>query len=169
MSLTRTLPSLRTVFGLVFLASVVLLAAALYLQHRIGLDPCALCISQRIALLAAGLAAGLAWLHNPGRRGQCAWAVLMMLCALAGAGLAARQLWIQHLPADRVPACGPGIDYILEVFPWQEALALLLKGDGNCAEVSWTLLGISIAGWTLPAFLAIALAGLRAWWPRPAA
>ena len=156
------LPSMRAVFGLVFITSLGLMGFALYLQHRIGLDPCPLCISQRMALMAVGITALLAYLHNPARTGQRLWALLMGLFALAGAGLAARHLWIQHLPPEKVPACGPGIEYMFDVFPWHEALALLLQGDGNCAEVTWTWLGLSIPGWTLLAFLGIVAASLRA-------
>lgn len=159
------LPASRTLFGLVFLAMLGLMAFAWVLEHRLGLEPCPLCISQRIALVTAGLVALAAWLHRPGLAGRRAWGGLLSLCAALGAALASRQLWLQSLPADRVPACGPDLGYILEVFPWQEALTILLKGDGNCAEVDWTLLGLSIAGWTLIAFVGIALCGLRPWWP----
>lgn len=158
------LPTTRSLFGLVFLAAVALMIAAFVLEHVWQLKPCPLCISQRIALVFAGLAAGIAWLHHPARGGLRIWGTLIALFALAGAALAGRQVWLQSLPPDRVPACGPDVSYILEVFPWQEALALLLRGDGNCAEIDWTFLGLSIAGWTLPAFILIALIGLSPWW-----
>lgn len=158
------LPTTRSLFGLVFLAAVALMIAAFVLEHVWQLKPCPLCISQRIALVFAGLAAGIAWLHHPARDGLRIWGTLIALFALAGAALAGRQVWLQSLPPDRVPACGPDVSYILEVFPWQEALALLLRGDGNCAEIDWTFLGLSIAGWTLPAFILIALIGLSPWW-----
>lgn len=153
-----SLPSARLTFLLVVIASSALIAFALYLQHRIGLDPCPLCISQRIAVMAVGITALIACLHNPGRTGQRIWAGIMGLCALAGAGLAARHVWIQHLPPEKVPACGPGLEYLFDVFPWQEVLIMLLQGDGNCAEVSWTWLGLSIPAWTLIAFAGFLLA-----------
>lgn len=157
-----TLPSIRTTFGLVFMLSLGLMGFALYLQHQVGLDPCPLCISQRIALIAVGVTALLAFLHNPGLTGQRIWAAAMGLFSLAGAALAARHVWIQHLPPEKVPACGPGLEYLFDVFPWHEVLIMLLQGDGNCAEISWTWLGLSIPAWTLIAFSGLAITSLRA-------
>lgn len=157
------LPSTRIVFGLLFAAVTVLIAVALYLQHRLGLEPCPLCISQRVAFILAGIAALLGALHNPGRRGQRVWGFFVLAFAIAGAALACRQLWLQSLPKDQVPACAPSLDYILEVFPWRDALEMLLKGDGSCAEIGWTLLGLGIPAWSLLAFIGIALCSLRPW------
>ncbi len=157
-----TLPSIRATFGGIALASLGLMGFALYLQHQVGLDPCPLCISQRIALIAVGITALLAFLHNPALTGQRIWATLTGFFALSGAGLAARHVWIQHLPPEKVPACGPGLEYLLDVFPWQEVIIMMLQGDGNCAEVTWTWLGLSIPAWTLIAFSGLALACLRA-------
>jgi len=90
--------------------------------------------------------------------------VLVPLLCLAGAGFAGRHVWLQSLPADQVPACGPSVDYLLDNFPLVEALEILLRGNGNCAEVDWTLLGLSIPGWTLLAFIGIgAVAGWNGW------
>ena len=86
--------------------------------------------------------------------------LLTIVAALVGGGFSIRQLWLQSLPADQVPACGPSVDYILENFPLSKALEMLLRGDGNCAEVLWTFLGISIPGWTLVAFAMIIVGSL---------
>ena len=53
-----------------FLACVVAMAGALYLEHVEGLDPCPLCIFQRVGVVVAGLFFLLALLHNPGATGQ---------------------------------------------------------------------------------------------------
>lgn len=130
----------------------VLIAIALYMQHVMGLHPCYLCVVQRAFVIATGLVLLLAGLHDPGRFGQRIYAGLGALTALLGGGFAARQLWLQSLPADQVPACGPPTDYLFDALPFADALGLLLRGDGNCAEVQWSLFGISIPGWTLAAF-----------------
>jgi len=80
--------------------------------------------------------------------------------AMAGAGFASRQLYLQSLPADQAPACGPSIDFIFQTFPLTDALSILLRGDGNCAEVAWRFLGLSIPGWTLIIFICLAVAWL---------
>lgn len=138
-----------------------LILTGLYMQHVMGLAPCALCITQRLFIIATGLAALAACLHNPAATGRRIYAGLGILLAAAGSAFSARQIWLQHLPEDQVPACGPGLEYMLETFPLQEALALLLQGDGNCAEVVWTFLGLSIPELTFIAFMG--LAGFNLW------
>ncbi|MCL4137767.1 UNVERIFIED_CONTAM: hypothetical protein GTU68_035925 [Idotea baltica] len=90
------------------------------------------------------------------------WVAFFALVS-AGGGLATagRQVWLQHLPADQVPACGPGLVFWLENMPWLKTLELLFKGDGNCAEVNWRFLGLSIAEWSLAWFVLFALIALR--------
>lgn len=150
------MPSFRLTYLLIFVASVMLILIALYMQYGMYLEPCALCITQRVFIAAIGALGLMAWLHKP--RGPARWAYTGggILAAGLGIATAGRQLWLQNLPPDQVPTCGPGLSYMLDNFPLRDALALLLKGDGNCAEVSWTLLGISIPGWTLMAFVGFA-------------
>ena len=85
---------------------------------------------------------------------------LCLLFSLGGAALAGRQIWLQNLPADQVPACGPSLDYMLDVFPLQEVITVMLQGTGDCAEVQWTFLGLSIPGWSLFWFIALAALSL---------
>lgn len=145
---------------LIVLTVVFMMAVALYMEHGWGLEPCPLCISQRVFVILVGVWALIAWLQNPGRTGRRIYSVLGMLFALAGGAVSARQVWLQSLPEDEVPACGPGIDYILDTFPFMDALRVMLVGDGNCAEVSWSLLGISIPGWTLIGFIVLLAANV---------
>lgn len=161
----------RMVFlGLVLLAIVAMLFARLYLQAYLGLDPCPLCMTQRLFVVLWGGFALLAVLHNPAGVGVRVYAVLCGLSAYAGALVAARHVWLQHLPPDQVPACGPPLDYLLENFPLRDALDTLLMGDGNCAERQWTFLGLSIAEQTLLVFLvAIAVSLWQAARPLPGA
>jgi disulfide bond formation protein DsbB len=132
-----------------------LLGFGYILQFVDGLTPCPLCIFQRLAFFATGSLALLAAIHGAGRVGARVYASVMGLAAVIGAGIAARQVWLQHLPADRVPECGPGLDFILEVYPLAEAVKTVLRGSGDCAKVDWTFLGLSIAEWSLASFSAL--------------
>lgn len=156
----------RTGFLLAFIASLGLMGTALYLQHSLNLEPCPLCIFQRVFVMAIGAVALLGALHNPARAGRVLYASLIGLLALGGGAVATRQVWLQHLPADQVPECGPSLDYMLEAFPLNQTLQLVFKGSGECAAVEWTLLGFSIAEWMLVVFAgflvyAIGMASLR--------
>lgn len=136
-----------------------LLGIAMYMEHVMKLEPCPLCVTQRIFFLACGLVALIAFLHNPARAGQVAYGFTSAALSLAGGGFALRQIWLQGLPADQVPACGPSLSYMMDVFPWQEVIATMFTGDGNCAEVSWQdpVIGMSIAQWSLVGFILLAL------------
>ena len=140
-------PSPRLLNILIVLACSGLIGAALFLQQNLGLHPCPLCITQRICVIAVGVVAFMAAVHNPGSTGLRVYAVLQGVAALTGMAVAGRHVWIQSLPADQVPACGPGLQYIFENFPLMNALKLLLRGDGNCAVIDWTFLGLSIPAW----------------------
>lgn len=159
-----TLPNARTSFLLGFLFCAGLLLTAIYFQFANGLEPCPLCISQRIMVLATALVLLSAVLHNPGRVGIRVYAVLGALTALGGASISARHVWLQHLPADEVPACGPGLEYMFKNFPLGETLRMMLTGTGDCAKVDWTLLGLSMPAWVLLCFLALAVLSLGQWW-----
>jgi disulfide bond formation protein DsbB len=151
------LPSTRTLLTLIWLGSIVLMAIGLYMQYVMELLPCALCMTQRIFIIAIGVVALFAWLHNPTGRGIRAYALVGMLMAIIGGAFSSRHLWLQSLPEDLAPACGPSLSYLLETVPFFEALSVLLRGDGNCAETSWSLFGITIPGWTLIAFVGLFL------------
>jgi protein dithiol:quinone oxidoreductase len=143
----------RTVFvGLVLLAITAMLFARLYLQEHLGLAACPLCMTQRVFMVLCGVIALLGALHNPSSWGRRMYSALCGLSAIAGAAIAARHVWLQHLPADQVPACGPGLEYMLENLPFGEMWSTLLAGDGNCAEIQWTFLGFSIPEQTLAVF-----------------
>lgn len=160
LTISRALRSTRGVFGLMATASISLMAFALYLQHVLGEHPCPLCITQRLFVIAIGLIALTATIHNPAKTWRRVWSVLLLLSAIGGGIVAARHVWIQHLPEDQVPACGPDLAYMFQNFPFQHAVHLLFMGDGNCAQIGWTLLGFSIPEWTLVAFSGFACAAL---------
>jgi len=150
----------RWVFAVVFLVCAGLLGVAFYMEHVMGLEPCPLCWLQRFGFMGAGLVSLLAFLHGPAGWGARVYGFLLALTAGTGLGIAGRQLWLQSLPADQVPACGPSVDYMLEVLPWMEVLTTALRGTGDCAEVVWRFLGLSIPGWTAVFFSVLVLVGL---------
>ncbi len=147
-----------------FLGCALLLAMGAYFQFVDGLEPCPLCISQRIAIFATGLCFLVAALHNPGVAGVKAYAVAGAALALCGAAISTRHVWLQHLPPDKVPECGPGLEYMFQNFPLSATLKLMLSGTGDCAEVNWTLLGFSMPAWTLLAFLMLAALSIGQYW-----
>ncbi len=153
-----------TWFFLGFWACVALLAAGYYFQFVQKLEPCPLCISQRIAIFLTGLCLLVAALHNPGQQGTRRYAVLGTIIPLLGAAISIRHIWIQNLPPDEVPECGPALDYVMKHFPLSKTIKLMLSGTGDCAEVNWTLLGFSMPAWTLVAFLALATLSLLQYW-----
>ncbi|WP_291821430.1 disulfide bond formation protein B [Marinobacter sp.] len=150
----------RVVFLLIFIVCAALLGAAFYMEYVMGLEPCPLCWLQRYAFMGTGVVALLGALHGPGRLGVRIYGFFLLLTAGAGLGIAGRQLWLQNLPADQVPACGPSVEYMLEVLPWTEVLLTALRGTGDCAEVVWRFLGLSIPGWTAVFFSLMVIAGL---------
>lgn len=152
-------PSVRKTYFLVFIACTLMMLAAAYMEHVMKMIPCSLCITQRGFVVLTGLLALAAAIHNPARTGHRIYAILGIISPILGACFAGRQLWLQSLPADQVPACGPGLAYMFEVFPFMEALQLLLQGDGNCAHVD-KILGLSLAVWTFMAFIGLAVVGL---------
>ncbi|MFG6139215.1 disulfide bond formation protein B [Halomonas sp. B23F22_10] len=149
--------------GLAF--CVLMMAVALGLEHIGGLEPCPLCIFQRVAVISAGVVFAVAALHDPkGRLGAALYGLLSLLAVGTGIGLAGRHLWLQSLPADQVPTCGPGLDYMMEVLPLQQVVTMVLSASGECAEISARFLGLSLPGWTLIGFVVLALAPLGLMW-----
>jgi protein dithiol:quinone oxidoreductase len=142
-----------------FAACAGLMAYALYAEHALMLAPCPLCVFQRIAVILLGLVLLLAALHHPSGRGRTVYAGLTAVVAAGGAVVAARHVWLQHLPADEVPACGPGLEYMIESFPLSEALRMVFTGSGECAVSDWSFLGLSMPAWVLIWILVIGGAG----------
>ena len=136
---------------------VALLAFALYLQHFENQEPCPLCILQRVAFIVMMGVFAAAAIHNPRRKGALAYSGAIVLIATVGGAIAGRQVWLQHLPPNKVPACGPGLQYMFERFPLMQALKKVLAGSGECAEVTWKFLGLTIAGWSLVWFVILGI------------
>jgi protein dithiol:quinone oxidoreductase len=144
------------------LACGALLAFAYYAQFVLRLEPCPLCIFQRIGVLAIGLVFAAAAAHDPAGWWRRVYAALLSLAVLATAGVALRQLYIQSLPPGSVPACGASLDFMLKVFPLTDVLVKVLTGSGECAKVNWRFLGLAMPAWVLIAALCLGAWGLWA-------
>jgi len=156
----------QMLFG--FAVCAALLAYAVFAQYGQFYEPCPLCIFQRIAMAAVGIIGLAAGIHAPkGATGRRIWGSLAFLAAAIGAGIAGRHVWLQHLPPEQVPACGPGLSFMLESMPsYLAVVKKVLAGSGECAEVNWTFLGFSMPEWTLLVFVLLAVGALAAGFKR---
>ena len=152
--------SQRMIFSIIFTVCIGLLGFGLYLEHSVGLEPCPLCIFQRVAYIVIALFALIAVIHNPRKLFDRIYTGLILITSLCGAGIAGRQVWLQHLPEDKIPECGPGLEYMLDAFPLTDALRMILSGSGECAEVQWTFLSFSIAEWSILCFIGLVIASV---------
>ncbi len=141
--------SARTLNFVGFGACAALLAFALYSQFQLGLDPCPLCIFQRIGVAFTGVCFLLAALHNPRGGGRYAWAVLIGVGALATLGVAARHVYVQHLPPGSLPSCGAPLSFLVKITPVFSLIKKVLTGSGECGEVNWRFLGLAMPTWVL--------------------
>lgn len=147
----------RLHYALGALACAALLGFGYYLQYFEGQEPCPLCLVQRGFYLLVLFPFAAAAVHAPGRGGALAYCGAAATFAVGGFAVAARQVWLQHLPPEQVPPCGPDLYYMLGHFPLARVLEKLFAGSGQCAEVHWRFLGLSIAEWSLGFFLVLAL------------
>ena len=154
------MPGKRTLNVLGLLACAGMTAYALYAQHGLNLEPCPLCVLQRMSVIALGVVFALAALHNPAGWMRWIYAVGALVTGGAGVGVAGRHVWLQNLPPEKVPECGPGLDYLLDAFPLGEALSMVFSGSGECAEVDWSLLGLSMPAWVLIGLGGLTLYGI---------
>lgn len=143
-----------------FLACVGMMGFALYAQHVLLLDPCPLCILQRVAVIGLGLSFLIAALHDPEGWGRRVYAVLVLLFAADGIAVAGWHWYLQNLPPSEVPACGPGLNYMLQNFPLGDALRMVFEGSGECAEVVWSFLGLSMPAWVFILLVSLGLSGI---------
>ena len=159
--------SQRRLANLAGVAIVVgLMAYALYAQYILGLEACPLCIFQRVAMIGVGIVMLAAALHGPAGKSALTYGVLGFAVAAVGAGIAIRHVWLQNLPPDAVPACGPGLDYMLDAFPLVDAVRMVFTGSGECAEINWSFLGLSMPAWVLVWFVALGALSIAANWGR---
>jgi disulfide bond formation protein DsbB len=145
-----------------FLVCAGLIAYALYAQFHLGLDPCPLCIFQRIGIAAVGVIFLIAALHHPRTWGSRVYGVLVAVAALATVAVAARQLYIQHLPPGAIPSCGAPLSMMMKFMPLTTVIRKVLTGSGECGVVNWTFLGLAMPAWVLIWAAFLGTAGLIA-------
>ena len=139
-----------------------MMAYALYAEHVLYMQPCPLCVFQRMAVIGLGVVFLLAAVHNPsGKVGRGVYSVGILAAMGSGIGVAGRHIWLQNLPPEEVPSCGPGFGYIIDSFPLSEALAMIFTGSGECATVDWSFLGLSMPTWVL--ISVVVLGGVGLW------
>ncbi len=139
----------RTPFALGFIACAAAMGAAIaYFQHYLGLDPCPLCIFQRISVIALGVLFFIGLLHNPSGFGRRIYGLLLTIASLGGIGVAIRHLWLQYGTHEEL-SCGGSLEFMLENDPLMKVIEDVFKGTGDCGEIVWSMFGISIPGWTL--------------------
>jgi disulfide bond formation protein DsbB len=144
----------------VFITCIALLACAYYFEYALHMDPCPLCIMQRIAVLLVGIAGLLGFLLGRNQIARLSSGLFMLFSALFGIGVAGRHVWIQSLPADQVPTCGPSLEYMVETLPLADVLTVMLRGNGNCADSHWAFLGLSMPQWLLVWFVGFVFVGI---------
>lgn len=154
--------SFRMQYATGFVVCAALLAYAYFVQFQLGIEPCPLCIFQRIAYIAMAILFLIGAIHAPGARGRRVYGLLVFLGACAGVAIAARHLWLQHLPPDPMAGCAPGWAYMFENFPIADAIKKAFTGHADCAEVNWTFLGLSMPFWTLVSYVLIGAGALWA-------
>jgi disulfide bond formation protein DsbB len=137
-----------------------LMGWALWLQYGLQLEPCPLCVIQRVVVIAMGVIFLIAGLHNPGRIGAAVYAGLVVVAGAFGVAVAARHVWIQAQPRGTVASCGMSLDYMLESLPFTDVIGKVFAGSGECAEGGWMFLDLGIPAWTLAFFVAMTVAAL---------
>jgi len=147
----------RTGYFLGFVASFGLVGLALFIQTQYHLEPCPLCISQRMVFMGLGVLFLLATIINPQKKApKLIFAALQVLTALGGAGVAIRHWYLQAHKESMIADCGVGFDYMFENFPLKKAFTLIFRGTGDCAAIDWTFLGLSLPQLALIAFVGLA-------------
>lgn len=141
-----------------------LMGYAYYSQFHDGLQPCVLCIFQRIAVIVIGVLFLAAFLHNPRRMGARIYGVALLLVAAAGSAVSIRHIYIQHLPDYLVPPCGPGLNYLFKTLPLNKFVVKAFMGTADCSVVTWRFLGFSMPEWVLAWFVILGLGGLLTNW-----
>lgn len=147
----------RFQYAAAFTVGLCMLGGALYVQYQANVEPSPLCILQRIWLLAAMLVSVIAGLHGSVAVGRRLYSPLVLVLAIGGGLTAVWQLYLQDLPDDRVIDCLPSLDAVVSSLPWQKTIGLFLRGSADCAEVAWSLFGMSLPEWSLLGFIGLAV------------
>jgi len=142
--------SRRKKYFLGFLFCTGLMGYALFAQYFLNLEPCPLCIFQRVAVLVMGIIFLAFSLHEPkSNLAKLISSILFVISGSFGVSVASRHVWLQNLPSDQVPGCGPGLDFMMSTFPINEVFQMVFNGSGECANVDWSFLSLSMPAWVI--------------------
>ena len=156
-----TIKSLRYSFFTGFLLALGMMVTALFMQYYMKLEPCPLCIAQRVVVIAFGVVFLIGFLHGPKAWGVRVYGLILTLLSVLAYVVASRHTWLQHLPEDQIPECGPGLEFWMDHLPAVEVVQKVLQGTGECATVVFSFLGLSIPEWSLIAFIPFLLFSLK--------
>ena len=152
-----------------FLFCAALMGYALYAQFHLHLEPCLLCIFQRVAVIALGVVFLMAAVHNPKAWGSRVYGTALLLLAIGGGIVAGRHIYVQHLPEYLAPPCGPGFGYLFAHLPFGKFLVQAFTGSADCSIVTWRFLGLTMPEWLLAWFVVLGLGGLLVNWKKRSA
>ena len=152
--------SVRTHSFLGFYACLLLMSYALYAEHILGLEPCPMCIFQRLSTILLGLVFLIGSFPITSQFSRLIIGLLISLTSLSGILVASRHVWLQNLPPEKVPGCGPGLDFMVENFPLSDVFEMVFSGSGECANVDWSLLGLSMPAWVIISLSLLAIFGV---------
>ena len=148
--------SIKSLYLMGFFSCLAMMFYALYAEYQLLLTPCPLCVLQRIAVTITGILFLVAALHNPKNLNNYIYTILIFITSISGIGIAGWHVYLQNLPADKVPSCGPGFDYLVGNFPLGDALLLIFSGSGECASVDWSFMTLSMPTWVVICCLGLA-------------
>ncbi|MCK5902921.1 MAG: disulfide bond formation protein B [Cocleimonas sp.] len=154
--------TIRPAFIIGFMMTVALMATALFFQYALDLDPCPLCVLQRIIVITLGVIFFIGLIHNPDNTlVKRLYGQIIATSSIAGLAIAGRHTWLQHLPKDQAPECGAGLDFWIKTLPPNEVLEKIFEGTGECATVVWRFAGLSIPEWSLVVFTGFLIYGIK--------
>ena len=141
--------------------TLLVLFASFYFQYALGMTPCPLCMMQRLCVFLLLAVMGLSF--RTLRKAHII-SFLQIVISCTGLYFSLRQLWLQSLSPDQAPACMPSLEIVIRYFPWQTIAKTLLWGTGECGEINWSMLGISMPGWCAMYFAFMALMSGFLYW-----
>jgi disulfide bond formation protein DsbB len=151
----------RSLFFMVFVAGALALGVSYYLEYAVGLQPCGMCLLQRICLaLLTGICLGAA-VHGPSHFASLMYWLLGLLCSLAGTVTAWRHVLLQSAPAHELSDCSASVFDLFVSAPWAYVVQQLFNGTVDCEPISWSLFDLSLPEWSLLFFVATTILSVQ--------
>ncbi len=126
------------------LISFFLIMSAIFIQTQYNLEPCPLCITQRIIFIIIGCVFLSFAFFKVTKLIKVTHVILLISINCVGVIFSVRHILIQSgwivVPAE----CGIDLDYMFDNFPLNEALNLLFRGAGDCSQIDWVMFGVTL-------------------------